>query len=294
MSLPCTIGGSEDLFNRVCERLGLASPAIAGYEGLAALYRAWCERVPFDNVRKMIALRTGEPGPLPGGEAADFLSAWLQHGTGGTCWPSSNALFELVCGTGFDAELLSGYMRDLGVLNHATVQVTVGGQAFVIDSSMLTNLPLPLGSDVFDNHDPVVPAEVEREGDTHVLWFTMMPSPEPFPCRLQPEPVDRAFYLASYEASRERSPFNQRLYARRNHPGEVRVLFGNTRFVKSASGVDRRDLSRDELCCALRDDIGISDAMIQIWTRAGGLDASFESPAGPKPPAPTRLPPSRR
>jgi len=42
--------------------------------------------VPFDNVRKLIHVKSGKAGPLPGGTAEDFFTAWLRHGTGGTCW----------------------------------------------------------------------------------------------------------------------------------------------------------------------------------------------------------------
>lgn len=284
----------SELGTRVLARLGLSAPVAPSLDGLRALYRAWCERVPFDNVRKMIALRAAEPTPLPGDQAEDFLSAWLEHGTGATCWPSSNALYEVVRLAGFAAERLAGNMRDLGIVNHASVRVRVQGQQWLVDSSMLTNEPLLLGDDVFVGRDPVVPAEVERDAGSHVCWFTMAPSPDPFPCRLQPASVDHSFYSAAYEASRDRGPFNQRLYARRNRPGEVCVLFGNLRITQTAAGVETRPLERDELCQALADDIGISRDMIERWKASGSLEASFEPPSGPRPPAPTRRPPSQR
>ncbi len=287
-------GLSADLGARVLERLGFSAVPSADVAGLRALYRAWCERVPFDNVLKMISLRGSGGGPLPGGDASKFFEAWLAHGTGGTCWPSSNALYELVRWAGFDAKRNAGFMRDLGFVNHASVRVTVDGRDWLVDSSMLTNEPLPLGDAAFDNHDPVVPAEVERDGGTHLLWFTMLPVPAPFPCRLKPEPVDHAFYLAAYEASRERGPFNQRLYARRNRPGGVTVLVGNTRHSKTTGARESRDLSGEELCEALRFELGISGDALDRWKQSGALDASFEPPAGPKPPPVTRLPPSRR
>ena len=286
-------GISADLGARVVERLGFASRPTPDLIGLRALYRAWCERVPFDNVLKLIALRT--PGaPLPGIDATDFLESWLAHGTGGTCWPSSNALYAVLRWAGFSAQRVSGCMRDLGIVNHASVRVAVEGRDWLVDSSMLTNEPLPLGDAVFDNRDPVVSVEVERDEGTHLLWFVMPPVPAAFPCRLKAEPVDHAFYAASYEASRERGPFNQRLYARGNQPGRVTLLVGNTRVSKTASGAESRDLSREELCEALTKELGLSTDALERWKRAGALDASFEPPAGPTPPPVTRQPPSRR
>jgi hypothetical protein len=75
----------------------------ADFEGLRALDRAWRGRVPFDNVRKMIALRGNSTAVLPGDRAEQFLEDWLSGGTGGTRWPPGNALFELVRSIGFQA-----------------------------------------------------------------------------------------------------------------------------------------------------------------------------------------------
>ena len=47
------------LIDRVLERLGFGTPPAIDLDGLSGLYAAWCARVPFDNVRKIIALRTG-------------------------------------------------------------------------------------------------------------------------------------------------------------------------------------------------------------------------------------------
>jgi hypothetical protein len=117
----------------------------------------------------------------------------------------------------------------------------------------------------------VFAAEVEFEDEAHVVWTHTPPNPAHLPCRLSEDRMTHAYYLAQYEDSRERSPFNQRLCARRNHPGEP-----------------------EELCQALRSDIGLSEGVIDEWVRSGSLAASFEPPSGPKPPPATRKPPSRR
>ena len=136
--------------------------------------------------------------------------------------------------------------------------------------------------------------EVEPVDETHVIWIDAPPLPNYLPCRLLVDPAGYAFYQERYEASRERSPFNQRLYARRNHPGELRILVGNTRYAKTAHGVTVSELSPAALCQALRDDIGLSDSLIAQWTQSGSLAASFEPPQGPAPPPLLGQPPSRR
>src|SRR5215510_10126467 len=56
---------SMDLLERVLCRLGLAGRPAPTLDGLQTLYAAWCRKVPFDNVRKLIHLHGHAPGPLP-------------------------------------------------------------------------------------------------------------------------------------------------------------------------------------------------------------------------------------
>jgi arylamine N-acetyltransferase len=284
----------EELRDRVLDRLGFSSEPSIDLNGLSALYRAWCMNIPFDNVRKMIALRAVENPPLPGMQADNFFEAWIAHGSGGTCWPSSNALYELVCSLGFDARRVAGSMRDLGIINHGSVKVKIEHRDWLIDSSFLTGLPLPLDEKNFISSESVFAVEVEPSEGTHVIWVDVPSQSTYLPCRLLLDPVEHSYCLAAYEASRERSPFNQRLHALRKRSGEMIVLSGRTSFRKTASGVESRELSPDELCRALGQEIGISDKLIEQWVNSGALKDSFEPPTGPKPPAVDRKPPSQR
>ena len=295
MSLQNGLSGlSDKLLARVLGRLGFSNSPSADISGLRALYAAWCGSVPFDNVSKMLALREPGGGALPGGHAEEFFEHWLSHGAGGTCWPTSNALVTLARSLGFEAHRVVRCMRDLGVINHASVRVKIEGRDWLVDSSLLCNVPLPLDQNRFIHDDPAFAVEVEPVDRTHVIWADTPPNSDYLPCRICAEPASHAHYLASYEASRKRSPFNQRLYARRNHPGEFLVLLGSTRFSKTAKGLTIRELSPEGVCQALREDIGLSDCLIQKWVQSGSLDASFEAPAAPEPPPVTRKPPSQR
>jgi len=195
----------------VLERLGFQSQPTVELAGLQAIYRAWCAHVPFDNVRKMIALRSGPNCPLPGGHAIPFFEGWLADGTGGTCWPTSNALFELLRSLGFAACRITGSMRDLGSVNHASVKVALDGREWLVDSSLLSNVALPLNDEAFIHDDPVFSAQVEPDDSTHVVWSHTPPNSTWLPCRLSQATASHASYLARYEESRVRSPFNQRL-----------------------------------------------------------------------------------
>jgi len=284
---------SSSLRDRVIERLGLAAPPVPDLAGLFAVYNAWCSHIPFDNVRKMIALRTAG-APLPGLTAEDFLSAWLDHGTGGTCWPSSDALWALLCASGFDARRIVASMGDTGYGSHGTVKARVDAANWLVDSSLLTNQPALCADVVHINTDPVWPIEIEPLDGTHLIWFDGVPATTPLTCRILQDPADPAWFVQAYEASRERSPFNARLYVRKNFPHEVRLLVGSTRFSKTAAGVESRTLTRAEVPEALVSEFAMSDDIVNAWVLSGSLDDSLVEVAGPPRPVPTLVRPSLR
>ena len=277
------------LLDHVLRRLGLSRIPSPDLEGLRELYGAWCDHVSFDNVRKVVALQTGRE--LPGRTAEDFFDAWLERGAAGTCWPGSNALYALVRSAGFDVRRGAGSMRDLGPINHATNRVVIDGGIWLVDSSMLTVEPLPLTDEIHIGSGHFA-AEVEPEGGSHVVWVDFPPQTGALPCRLLPHSISYSFHLDGYERSREKSAFNRRLYARRNYPGEKRILVGNRRVSKTAAGMDVRELTREELPDALQADIGIAGSLVTEWVSCGGLDFAFEEP--PPPPPLDRKPPSQR
>lgn len=284
------------LQERVVARLGLVGQVSPELSALRAAYAAWCAHVPFDNVRKMIALGEGTALPLPGGDVEDFFEHWLAHGTGATCWPASNALYVLLRTLRFNVRRVAGNMRDLGKTTHASVIATIDGAEWLLDASLQTFHPVPLGSALYASTDPVYPAECESTDDGWLLWWLVPPGSEFIPCRIFPEERPLQFYLDSYERSRGFGPFNQKLYARRSRPHEIVVLFGNSRFRKTAAGVEARELDREQLCAALRDDIGISAEMVERWRRSGALESTFQPVEGMKPfshPS-QKLPPSQR
>ena len=192
--------------------------------------------VPFDNVRKRIALLEGTPGPLPGGLPADFLAAWLEHGTGGTCWPSSNGLHALVRACGFDVRRISASMFDRNDHNHGSLIVRLAGEELLVDSSIQCGAPIRAAArrGVGRLDDPVHPIRVEPVETSFRIHWGMAQSRDTMPCRLMNDPVDETFYLERYEISRGYSVFNNALYARRNFPGRLVSFVGNTRHEKTA------------------------------------------------------------
>ncbi len=260
------------LIERVLAKLGFDAEPGSDRRGLVALYAAWCERVPFDNVRKRIAMLEGAQGPLPGGLPGDFLGAWLEHGAGGTCWPSSNALHAVVRACGFDVRRISASMFDRNDHNHGSLIVRVGGEEVLVDSSILNGRPIPLHRGAVTKlHHPVHPIRVEPVAESFRIHWGMAQSHDTIPCRLMNDPVDEAFYLERYEISRAYSVFNNALYARRNFPGRLVSFVGDTRHEKTASGVSSRVLAPEEMRKALVEELGLSPAIVARLDSRGGL-----------------------
>jgi N-hydroxyarylamine O-acetyltransferase len=263
---------SPALIGRVLRRLGFASEPGIDRRGLEQLYAAWCRHVPFDNVRKRIAMLEGNPGPLPGSLPEDFLAAWLEHGTGGTCWPSSNGLHAIVRACGFDVRRVSASMFERNDHNHGSLVVRLAGEELLVDSSILCSAPIPLRRGAETKlDDPVHPIRVEPVEASYRIHWGMAQSRDTMPCRLMDDPVDEAFFLSRYEISRSYSVFNDALYARRNFPGRLVSFVGNARHEKTASGIVSRTLEPDELGAALVEELGLSEAIVARLRACGGI-----------------------
>lgn len=269
---------NENLVERVLKRLEISRDVECDLAGLEAVYRAWCLNIPFDNTAKLIALGNQSSGLLPGIDADEFFERFLSHNVGGTCWPTSNALFELLVAAGFQARRSAGSMRDTGIVSHGTTKVRIDDVDWLVDSSMLTNGPLPLHSGKFISDDPLIPTEVRIENGDHVIWWDLPPNPSPIPCRLLHDDVSHDFYVERYEASRLRSPFNERIYARRNLGTHILILTGNRRLVKTIDGVEDSELSDSQLSESLECEIGLSPAILTELMNSPAWRASFIPP----------------
>jgi N-hydroxyarylamine O-acetyltransferase len=239
----------SDLVEGVLDKLGLVSRPQPDRAGLDETYLAWCRRVPFDNVVKRIHLASGSSEPIANGPHDAFFTSWLAHGTGGTCWPGAGALHALLVTLGFDARRGSAAMYDdrTGPIHtHGTTIVRVDGTDYWVDSSMLTNVPLPLlPDDSTSIDDPVGPVRSEPVDDLWRVWWTSAVNAEDIGCLLLDQDATAAHYLARYEASRDMSPFNTALYATHNTEGARVSLLADTRFERTAAGITSEPMGDD-------------------------------------------------
>lgn len=261
------------LTDRVLTRLGLGDGVAVDASGLADLYHRWCREVPFDNVRKLIALRSGPEVPLPGRDATDFFEAWLRHGVGGTCWPGAMALAALCLSIGFEAHVVAASMADTGVASHGTTVVRVDGNTWLVDSSMLTDEPLRLDLERSTGlSHPVFATTAEPVTEGWLLGFALPFAETQMPCRtISPDAVTARFCRERYEVSREVSPFNEHVSTRRNDNGGVISYGGGKRFHRTADGVEASDLAGPDLRTALVEEFAMSPEIVSALDAVGGF-----------------------
>jgi Arylamine N-acetyltransferase len=284
---------SNEILKRVRTSLALPDSVPNDLEGLRKVYAAWCSAMSFDNISKRISLDAGDER-LAGSDAEDYFQNWLENHSGGTCWASSNALYTLIASYGFDARRVAGAMFDLPMLNHGSVKVRIDGLDWLADSSMLTVEPLPLNGELVIKTDGAVRVELEPRDEGYLVWVDFPPHHEFIPCRLRDDPVDLALYQERYEASRQMSPFNERLYFRKVTPEGLTVILGSSMFRRIGEELDVRELNADELCQTIYEVGGVSESLMSKWVDAGGLEASIDPP-GPGPQFPDPGPrPSKR
>jgi N-hydroxyarylamine O-acetyltransferase len=247
----------------VLTKLGFRDAPAPDLHGLQQLYRSWCERVPFDNGRKLVALRQNSGGALPGDSATDFFQAYLAHGTGATCWAVNGALCTLLQCLGFNARRGFGTMLVAPDLppNHGTVLVTLEQRIYLVDASLLTVDPLLLDEhvDTAVNH-PAWGVQCRREyGKWLASWRPQM-RPEGLDCRLDVLDATAKQFSNFHEGTRAWGPFNYEFALRANrNGGVVGVAYGQRVDFDSTGQVVHAPMNADERVRFLVETVGWSE-----------------------------------
>jgi N-hydroxyarylamine O-acetyltransferase len=255
-----------DLLERVLASLGFARAPAPDLAGLKELYGAWCRRVPFDNVRKLIHLARKSPQVLPGDTAEDFFAAWLKFRTGGTCWAANGALCSLLSSLGFAAR------RGIGTMmvapdappNHGTVIVDVDPASYLVDASILYVEPLRLddGRTTTIDHPSWGVRATPQNGLWHVHWRPFH-APDGIDCRIDHMAATRAEFHEQHEKTRGWSPFNFELHARGDRNGRVLGIARGERLEFETQGTVRHERLRGaDRKRVLVDELGISEEIV--------------------------------
>jgi arylamine N-acetyltransferase len=258
---------SMDVLERVLSRLGLADRPAPTLDGLHTLYAAWCQKVPFDNVRKLIHVHHHDPGRLPGDDATDFFEAWLAYGTGGTCWAGNGALHALLVSLGFDAARGMGTMRadPKAPPTHGTVLVTCEGTRYLVDASILHSTPLPLHESMPTGvAHPAWGVHCRKRDDAWYIRWRPVHQPDGLDCRLQHLHVSRETFRERHEQSRAWSLFNYEVYARAIR-GEtvVGVAHGQRVVFDGAGGLSHTPLGEDDRLRVFVDELGMREEIVR-------------------------------
>jgi N-hydroxyarylamine O-acetyltransferase len=254
---------TPELRDRVLERLGFSAAPTVDCEGLAALYEAWCRNVPFDNIRKWIAISRGDTTTLPGATAEDFFNAWLKHRTGGTCWAGNGALCELLKSCGFDAVRGVCTMLVAPDLppNHGTVVATLDGEEYLVDASILHLKPMRLNLHISVAYPYTVQLEFEEQR-WQIHWRPAN-HPNGITCRVDYYPTDDADFQQRHEFTRAWSPFNYSLAIRTLRGRCVVGAIGLEWYQMSADGqTQRREVTVGERAEMLVQQLGYSEEIV--------------------------------
>jgi arylamine N-acetyltransferase len=259
------------LVERVLTKLGLGHRPALDLAGLNTLYAAVSVNIPFDNFQKRIWFAGPQTTPLPGGDPSEFFNNWLQHGTGGTCWPINGAMYSLAHALGFDARrivgsvIVEGYPRGA---NHGSVIVTLDGINYLVDAWMASFKVLPLipgtpsstGNGIHDVR--AVPIESGFE----IITYPGFNREQPLPFRPEPEydPVDHALFLARYDRTRAVGFFNDAIFICRHLPDSIITIGRKSQFHLAADGtLTKTEPTEAQRKKSLIEDFGLSEETIQ-------------------------------
>ena len=259
------------LVERVLTKLGLHQRPALDLAGLNALYAAFSANVPFDNIQKRIWFASPRTTPLPCGDPNEFFSNWLQHGTGGTCWPLNGAMYSLARALGFDARrivgsvIVEGYPRGA---NHGSVVVNLDGINYLVDAWMAAFKVLPLipgqpsstGNGIHDIS--AVPTETGFE----IITYPGFDREHSLPFRNEPEydPVDHAFFLVRYDRTKAVGFFNDALFICRHFPEAILTMGRKSKFHLAADGtLTKTEPSEAERKTSLIQEFGLSEEILE-------------------------------
>jgi N-hydroxyarylamine O-acetyltransferase len=273
---------NRDTVPAVLEKLGMDRPE-CDLAGLRTVYAAWCRAVPFDNVLKMIHLAEQRPDPLPGSTPDSFFGAWLECGAGGTCWAGNGALHDLLEQLGFAVQRALATMMphpEVRGPNHGSVVVTIEGDRWIADASILSGEPLRIPLPDEPAETGPLPRIEWLDGHPAVVW-RMLRAPGGFPCRIERIGVEAAEFEELHRQSAVWSPFNYELSGRLMHARVTVGISGLERYELEGNGpIAASTVDRDGRERFLVEELGISE---EIARRLPD-----DRPAPPRPEVPAR------
>lgn len=255
------------LTERVLAKLGFTVAPEPTLTALAALYATWCRKVPFDNVRKLIHVRSDAPEPLPGDRAQDFFEAWLSHGSGGTCWAGNGALHDLLVALGWSAKRAVATMIAAPNLppNHGSVVVTIDEAEYVVDASILHHEPLRIRRGTETEIDHPAWGVTGHWVDDHfsIRWRNFLTGGAAMECAFNSVGANQAEFSERHETTRGWSPFNFGLSLNLlRDDGRIGAAWGHVAEIDETGAVSNRQVDLDARRHFLIEKVGMSEELV--------------------------------
>ncbi|CAM1373136.1 arylamine N-acetyltransferase [Tenacibaculum xiamenense] len=230
-------------------------------EGLKKIYQAWCRNIPFDNFWKRLEL---EKTPFISKDQIDpsaFFEAWLEHGVGGTCWTTTNALQYLLEELGFQTKIVGGSMGDMGMVNHGSLIVTTNnGKEFIVDTSISNETPIELTPKTIDNAPHSI--QLMDEGEKRSIFFEFPSKKDLMKCAIYNNTFSTEDLYNAHKESYTNSLFNDCVYIKKNNEFGINTIIGDTLYTKTKNNVKKVTLNREEIKTVLLDTMGLSQELI--------------------------------
>ncbi|GGX19046.1 arylamine N-acetyltransferase [Aquimarina muelleri] len=267
---------TPEVAGKVLERLAINLPLTSNEEGLTKLYRGWCRNIPFDNFWKRLKLTEEEFSDHDQIDANQFFEIWLQHGLGGTCWTTANAMCELLKYFKFDVRMITGSMGDMGEVNHVSLLVSLNeGKEYIIDTSILNEQPIKIDGVHIEN--PVHPIQLIRNSETTKIIFEHCTKREHMPCAINKNRISKEQIVEFYIASIHNSLFNDCVYIRKNEEGIIHSIVGTTYYTKSKNALGKKELNEEERKQVLINIMGLSEEIVEHISKTNLFNIPQES-----------------
>ncbi len=245
-----------DIKQQVLKKLEISESIGCTKQNLEDLFKAWCRNIPFDNFWKRMDLIGKSFSQLDQLDPNNFFELWLEHGVGGTCWVTTNAMFELLKDLGFNARVISCSMGDMGIPNHGSIIVTIDNEELIIDTSVLNEQPIELANIKKENE--IHPIQVIHTDSKTTVLFEFVMSRKQMPWTLIDNDINLDTIKSLHETSINASLFNDCIYIRKNSENKTYSLIGNTFYIKSSDKIEAQTLDNNEIKKTLVDVFGFS------------------------------------
>ena len=255
---------TDENYEKVLDRFGFGSRPDPTLDNLNKLYKAWCRGVGYDNILKRVYYARKETGPFPVMEPNDFVTTWLKHGTSGSCWPTAEALFNILLKSGYDVERVSSEMLNCGDPmrpNHGTCFVHIDGEIYLADTGVVAEEVLQL-IDGKETRTTSKAFGIMSKGDGHV-WWRPSHSNQDVEIAMIDGDCSNEYFAHRYEKTKEFSLFNHSLYVRKNkNDGIVTYGRGNIIRVNPEGEMSVTPTDLKDLPALLIEEMGLSEEIV--------------------------------